>query len=87
DNALRILFDDLQKQHRSLRTLMENIPVHNSDERASLREKLNRWVEKGDYAWVFDNEHETLSLEDTPYHGFDFTFVLDLPAVKPAVLA
>ncbi|MCX4117161.1 VirB4 family type IV secretion/conjugal transfer ATPase [Aeromonas hydrophila] len=87
DNALRILFDDLPKQHRSLRTLMENIPEHNSDERASLREKLSRWVEKGDYAWVFDNEHETLSLEDTPYHGFDFTFVLDLPAVKPAVLA
>ncbi len=87
DNALRILFDDLPKEHRSLRTLMENIPEHESDERASLREKLSRWVGNGDYAWVFDNQHETLSLESTPYHGFDFTFVLDLPAVKPAVLA
>lgn len=87
DNALRTLFDDVPLQYRSITTLMENIPSHDKGDRASLREKLERWVGKGDYAWVFDNETETLDLGKTRYHGFDFTYVLDSPAVKPAVLA
>lgn len=87
DNALRILFDDLPLEHRSLQTLMENIPTHEVNDRACLREKLSRWVGNGDYAWVFDNKDERLDLSTTRYHGFDFTYVLDLPAVKPAILA
>jgi len=51
-----------------------------------LASRLNPWVEKGDHAWLFDNESDQISMESRIV-GFDMTGLLDDPTTRtPAMM-
>ena len=43
--------------------------------------RLRKWVNNGPLAWMFDNEHDMLTLDGTRHFGFDMTEFLDNPDV------
>lgn len=63
----------LPKKERILRNIVSFIGMQQV---GSLRSALDNWVNDGCYAWVFDNEIDSLSL-DSHAIGFDMTSVFD----------
>lgn len=63
----------LPKKERVLRNIVSFIGMQQV---GSLRSALDNWVNDGCYAWVFDNDVDTLSL-DSHAIGFDMTSVFD----------
>lgn len=86
DKAISVVFEDVPLAHRSLEAILDNVPSHDSDERASLRERLLRWS-SGPLSWVFSSGPDALDLKENRIFGFDFTHVLDMPEVRQVVLA
>ncbi len=62
-----------------LRTYLDNASVE------GLSARLARWQRGGPLGWVFDAEHDRLSL-DGRFFGFDMTEVLDLPEVRAPLM-
>lgn len=62
-----------EPEHRVLRNLDSLLPKGDEDH-LSLR--LSRWINNGINAWLFDNEHDDLDI-DNRYNGFDLTDILD----------
>ncbi len=70
-------FDDLEEKYRNLsviaKCLPHDFPRHN---------ELKRWLKgegtrkDGEYAWLFDNEKDSLSLNKA-INGFDVSFLMD----------
>jgi type IV secretion system protein VirB4 len=67
----------LPQEERILRNIVAFLGMRKA---GSLRARFDAWVNTGDYAWVFDNEVDHLSLQ-TDIVGFDMTSVLKDPAV------
>jgi len=64
---------NLPKLERILRNI---VPFLGMRKAGSLRSAFENWVNEGTYAWIFDNDHENLSLNHDVL-GFDMTAVLD----------
>jgi type IV secretion system protein VirB4 len=74
---------------RSLSILVQNLPNPLSDdpnERPSVAARLAKWVGSGDYAWIFDNPTDMLSLETHSIYGFDITEFLDTPEIRSPMM-
>lgn len=72
---------------RRLSTLvqyLESTPVN--DGRLSLRERLQRWCEGGEFGWVFDNPRDALDFSGVTLFGFDLTEFLEAGLVRDAAL-
>lgn len=54
---------------------------NSNDIQNSLERRLSKWYGGGEWAWLFDNETDALSL-DNPIIGFDLTSILDLPYAR-----
>ncbi|MCX8571129.1 VirB4 family type IV secretion/conjugal transfer ATPase [Aminobacter sp. MET-1] len=52
---------------------------------ASLQARLEKWIDDGQYAWLFDNAEDRLDIA-RPMIGFDMTSILDDPQVRTAAL-
>ena len=65
-------------EHRRLSHLVELFKGFEVASETSLSTRFERWVGKGDQAWLFDNPTDTLSLEN-PSLGFDLTSIMDDP--------
>lgn len=63
----------LPKSQRLLRNIVQFFGMGKA---GSLRRSFNVWVNDGDYAWVFDNTVDDLSLNQSVF-GFDMTSVMD----------
>jgi type IV secretion system protein VirB4 len=61
---------------KSERTFRNIVPFLGMRKAGSLRTAFDNWVNDGSYAWIFDNEAESLSL-NRDVLGFDMTSVLD----------
>ncbi|MGH8261300.1 MAG: VirB4 family type IV secretion/conjugal transfer ATPase, partial [Steroidobacteraceae bacterium] len=76
----------LEVSHRRLSRLIE---FTDSTRAEGIHARLARWCESagGDYAWVFDNAHDSLAarLEGQPVIGFDVTDFLDSDAVRAPI--
>ncbi len=67
----------LDPEIRRLQTLVRTLPLH-------LGERLQKWVEGGQYAQVFDNTEDTISLAQ--FQCFDFQGMDEYPQVIQALL-
>lgn len=62
--------------HRQLRFLQELFQGHERPTPDALSARLKPWWGTGERAWLFDNESDSLNL-DQPTHGVDLTYILD----------
>ena len=73
-------------EHRRLRYLREVFRGARRPTAGDLAARLAAWCDKGEHAWLFDNETDRLD-EDARILGFDMTRLLDAPVVRtPAML-
>lgn len=66
--------EGMPKAHRRLSSLLE---FFNPTDDNGIYARLARWCEGGALGWLFDNDEDTLNLEDAPVIGFDVTEFLD----------
>lgn len=71
------------KVAQNLHTFSELVLGQSRDER--LGRDLERWHSGGEFAWLFDNEEDTLDLNSRVI-AFDLTSILDTPAIRTATL-
>lgn len=64
--------------HRRLRFFSELLSGHEISHGSSLAAKIAQWHSGGERAWLFDNERDTLALDNRNI-GFDLTSILDDP--------
>jgi type IV secretion system protein VirB4 len=73
-------------RYRRLRHFAELFRGGRRPSSTDLAARLAPWHGAGDYAWLFDNETDSLTL-DEPTIGFDMTRILDDPAARtPAMM-
>jgi type IV secretion system protein VirB4 len=73
-------------QYRRLRHFAELFQGQSRAHATDLFARLAPWHGKGDYAWLFDNEDDSLDL-DSRTVGFDMTQILEDPAARtPAMM-
>lgn len=71
---------------RRLRYVVELLAGGARPTRGDLASRLTPWINAGEYAWLFDNEADKLSLS-SQIVGFDMTALLDVPVLRtPAML-
>ncbi|OOO23171.1 VirB4 family type IV secretion/conjugal transfer ATPase [Agrobacterium pusense] len=77
----------LKTKDRSYRRLSSLRALLAGTERTegSLIARLDKWVDHGPYAWLFDNPDDNLDIS-RPMIGFDMTSILDDPPVRTAAL-
>ncbi len=63
-------------ENRRLRYIAELLAGYGAEQGSSLGEKIAKWHSKGERAWLFDNEQDTLALDNSTI-GFDLTSILD----------
>ena len=83
DHALRGTLS-LNLSHRRLSRLIEFTDATRPE---GIHARLQRWCTGGDYAWVFDNAHDSLAtrLDGQTIIGFDVTDFLDSDAVRAPI--
>jgi len=74
---------NLPREQRILRNIVAFLGMRKS---GSLRARFDHWVMNGDYAWVFDNEIDELSLKN-PIMGFDMSSILSEPIISAPIYA
>ena len=67
--------------HRRLAYLAELLSGYQTHSGISLSERIARWYGRGELAWLFDNEQDTLALNNKVI-GFDLTSILDDPICR-----
>lgn len=72
---------DVDYHHRRLIYLSELLNGYGGTAEHSLAKRMAQWHSAGDRAWLFDNEHDTLKL-DNRIMGFDLTTILDDPVSR-----
>lgn len=65
-----------------LRRLGSVLSFLDENEENGIHTRLAKWCRGGELAWLFDNEFDTLSLEDCNIVGFDVTDFLDNPETR-----
>ena len=68
---------------KNLHTFSELVLGQDRDER--LASDLEKWHSEGEFAWLFDNDTDTLSL-DARVVAFDLTTILDAPLIRTPTL-
>ncbi len=63
-------------ENRRLRYIAELLAGYGAEQGSSLGEKIAKWHTKGERAWLFDNEKDSLALDNSTI-GFDLTSILD----------
>lgn len=78
--------DGLYRLHKSIRQFCHIASFFGARRAGSLRNRFDQWHGDGQYAWMFDNETDSLNL-DADVIGFDLGSILADPACKtPAVM-
>jgi type IV secretion system protein VirB4 len=83
-NAIKSVLKTKDRSYRRLSSLRALLAGSERTE-GSLIARLDKWVDKGPYAWLFDNATDDLDIS-RPMIGFDMTSILDDPTVRTAAL-
>ena len=77
DFAVQAVLDfPLEHRKYGISRLLENIQQEVGNDN-SLKNRLKIWQKGEMYGWVFDNEEDTLSFDQSSIYGFDGTEILD----------
>jgi type IV secretion system protein VirB4 len=77
---------DQPRRFRRLRHLRELFAGARRPKAGDLAARLRPWCENGEHAWLFDNETDRVSLDNSVY-GFDMTRLLDAAVTRtPAMM-
>jgi len=79
-HAVNALF----KIPKAMRRFRDLAPLLGIRKNGSIRARFDAWINDGEYAWVFDNDEDTLSFTH-PLIGFDMTHVLDDPMIQAPI--
>ena len=81
--SLNMLWD-LPEQHRVLRNLKQSLKTNDPE---GLHKRLGKWIEDGQYSWIFDNPKDTLHafLRSSTNIGFDITSYLDVNDIRTPI--
>jgi type IV secretion system protein VirB4 len=81
--SLGILWN-MPQEVRRLARLKDSLRVTQED---GLHKRLRKWVESGEYAWVFDNLQDGMQdiFTTHKYIGFDVTSFLDIPTIRTPI--
>ncbi len=79
-DAVKATFE-LEPKNRTISELAPLLSGFELSDGDSLFERLEKWYGDGDYAWLFDNEEDILSLDNRTV-GFDCTSILDDPVAR-----
>lgn len=71
----------IPKKERVLRNVVSFLGMC---KKGSLRSRFENWINDGDYAWVFDNEIDGLSLNQLVF-GFDMTSILEETITRSSI--
>jgi type IV secretion system protein VirB4 len=83
--AIDIAFEN-DPAFRRLRYFRDLLAGKSRPVEGDLASRLEPWIHQGPHAWLFDNEHDTLDL-DQMMLGFDMTQLLDAPRLRtPAMM-
>ncbi len=83
-NAIKAVLKTNDRSYRRLSALRALLAGSERTE-GSLIARLDKWVDTGPYAWLFDNADDSLDIS-RPMIGFDMTSILDDPTVRTAAL-
>jgi type IV secretion system protein VirB4 len=83
-NAIKSVLKTKDRSYRRLSSLRALLAGSERTE-GSLIARLDKWVDHGPYAWLFDNADDNLDIS-RPMIGFDMTSILDDPPVRTAAL-
>jgi len=72
---------EAEPSHRRLAYLAELLAGYRTESKVSLSQRIARWHSNGELAWLFDNAHDTLALNNKTI-GFDLTSILDNPMCR-----
>jgi type IV secretion system protein VirB4 len=70
---------------RRLRHFRELLSGARRPQPGDLADRLGPWIDEGEYAWLFDNEHDRLDLSNRVL-GFDMTALLENPRLRTPVM-
>lgn len=90
DHALSEAVRAVMQMPQSIRRMYlvpQNLPegLTRQERENSLTKRLQRWINKGDLAWVFDNVEDKLDFNKYPNYGIDGTEFLDNPQVRTPI--
>lgn len=81
-----ILDENIPQASRRMSLLLQAIPdVQEGVGRASLHSRIKKWCVGGDNGWLWDNESDRLSLDNSIF-GFDVTDFLDEPEIRAPLM-
>lgn len=87
NKAIAIIFNH-EPENRRLSIFKQALPnpITEEDERPTVKQRLDKWCEGGEYGWVFDNPEDTLDVNKYRVYGFDVTDFLDSPELRSSIV-
>lgn len=87
NNAIEIIYQH-EQQNRRLSIFVQALPnpISDNDDKPTVRQRLSKWFGAGEYAWVFDNEKDTLDVTKYNVYGFDITEFLEIPELRSVIV-
>ncbi len=89
DQAIKMIYEH-EQENRRLSVFVQSLPNPSvdaeEDAKPSVNQRLKKWCKGGDYAWVFDNEKDTLNVNSHSVYGFDVTHFLEAPELRSVIV-
>lgn len=82
NESVQFVFEDANLEVKTIESLGDYYTRQDDDE---IWQRLAPWVD-GQYRWVFNNEVDTLDMQNAPILGFDVTDFLESPEVRTPVI-
>lgn len=87
DKAIEINFKHDQ-EHRRLSIFQQALPNPHTEveTRPTVKQRLDKWCQNGEFGWVFDNPKDLLDVSKYNAYGFDVTNFLDVPELRGVIM-
>lgn len=85
--AIDIIFKH-EHENRRLKIFQQSLPnpLNDDEDRPTVKQRLDKWCQGGEYGWVFDNPEDTLDVTKYRVYGFDVTDFLDSPELRSVIV-
>lgn len=77
----KAVVDILKQKDPCLKTVTALQNYFPDDGEDSIRERLTKWTNEGQFGWLFDNEVDRFDMSENHIFGLDYTEFLDIPEI------